>query len=159
MLKINELDAFKKLNEVQKEAVLHDDGPLLVLAGAGTGKTGVLTTRLARILMENMALPGEILSVTFTNKAANEMKSRVGNLIGDMVTGLKWLGTFHSIGAQILRQYPEKVGLKNGFIILDTDDQLRLLKQIIKEENIDDKKWSAKGLLSLICRVRLPHHL
>jgi DNA helicase-2/ATP-dependent DNA helicase PcrA len=100
--------------------------------------------------MENMALPGEILSVTFTNKAANEMKSRVGNLIGDMVTGLKWLGTFHSIGAQILRQYPEKVGLKNGFIILDTDDQLRLLKQIIKEENIDDKKWSAKGLLSLI---------
>jgi len=145
MLKINELDAFKKLNEVQKEAVLHDDGPLLVLAGAGTGKTGVLTTRLARILMENMALPGEILSVTFTNKAANEMKSRVGNLIGDMVTGLKWLGTFHSIGAQILRQYPEKVGLKNGFIILDTDDQLRLLKQIIKEENIDDKKWSAKG--------------
>ena len=150
MLKINELDAFKKLNEVQKEAVLHDDGPLLVLAGAGTGKTGVLTTRLARILMENMALHGEILSVTFTNKAANEMKSRVGNLIGDMVTGLKWLGTFHSIGAQILRQYPEKVGLKNGFIILDTDDQLRLLKQIIKEENIDDKKWSAKGLLSLI---------
>ena len=150
MLKINELDAFKKLNEVQKEAVLHDDGPLLVLAGAGTGKTGVLTTRLARILMENMALTGEILSVTFTNKAANEMKSRVGNLIGDMVTGLKWLGTFHSIGAQILRQYPEKVGLKNGFIILDTDDQLRLLKQIIKEENIDDKKWSAKGLLSLI---------
>ena len=150
MLKINELDAFKKLNEVQKEAVLHDNGPLLVLAGAGTGKTGVLTTRLARILMENMALPGEILSVTFTNKAANEMKSRVGNLIGDMVTGLKWLGTFHSIGAQILRQYPEKVGLKNGFIILDTDDQLRLLKQIIKEENIDDKRWSAKGLLSLI---------
>ena len=150
MLKIDELDAFKKLNEVQKEAVLHDNGPLLVLAGAGTGKTGVLTTRLARILMENMALPGEILSVTFTNKAANEMKIRVGNLIGDMVTGLKWLGTFHSIGAQILRQYPEKVGLKNGFIILDTDDQLRLLKQIIKEENIDDKKWSAKGLLSLI---------
>lgn len=150
MLKIDELDAFKKLNEVQKEAVLHDNGPLLVLAGAGTGKTGVLTTRLARILMENMALPGEILSVTFTNKAANEMRSRVGNLIGDMVTGLKWLGTFHSIGAQILRQYPEKVGLKNGFIILDTDDQLRLLKQIIKEENIDDKKWSAKGLLSLI---------
>ena len=150
MLKINELDAFNKLNDVQKEAVLHNEGPLLVLAGAGTGKTGVLTTRLARILMENMALPGEILSVTFTNKAANEMKNRVGNLIGDMVTGLKWLGTFHSIGAQILRQYPEKVGLKNGFIILDTDDQLRLLKQIIRDENIDDKKWSAKGLLTLI---------
>ena len=150
MLKINQLDAFNKLNDVQKEAVLHNEGPLLVLAGAGTGKTGVLTTRLARILMENMALPGEILSVTFTNKAANEMKNRVGNLIGDMVTGLKWLGTFHSIGAQILRQYPEKVGLKNGFIILDTDDQLRLLKQIIRDENIDDKKWSAKGLLSLI---------
>ena len=152
MLNINELDSFKKFNDAQKEAVLHNDGPLLVLAGAGTGKTGVLTTRLARLLMENMALPGEILSVTFTNKAANEMRTRVASHIGDMVTGLKWLGTFHSVGAQILRQYPEKVGLKDGFIILNTDDQLRLLKQLIRDENIDEKKWSAKGLLSLIDR-------
>ena len=92
------------MNEVQREAVLHDNGPLLVLAGAGTGKTGVLTTRLARLLTENLALPGEILSVTFTNKAANEMRSRVSNQIGDRASGLKWLGTFHSIGAQILKE-------------------------------------------------------
>ena len=150
MTNFKTLENFKRLNDVQKEAVLHDDGPLLVLAGAGTGKTGVLTTRLARLLIENLALPGEILSVTFTNKAANEMRSRVSDQIGDKASGLKWLGTFHSIGAQILRTYPEKIGLKNDFIILDTDDQIRLLKQLIRDENIDDKKWSPKGLLNLI---------
>ena len=150
MINFKELENFKRLNEVQREAVLHDNGPLLVLAGAGTGKTGVLTTRLARLLTENLALPGEILSVTFTNKAANEMRSRVSNQIGDRASGLKWLGTFHSIGAQILRTYPEKIGLKSDFIILDTDDQIRLLKQLIRDENIDDKKWSPKGLLNLI---------
>jgi len=150
MINFRELENFKRLNEVQKEAVLHDNGPLLVLAGAGTGKTGVLTTRLARLLTENLALPGEILSVTFTNKAANEMRLRVSSQIGDRASGLKWLGTFHSIGAQILRTYPEKVGLKSDFIILDTDDQIRLLKQLIRDENIDDKKWSPKGLLNLI---------
>ena len=152
MISFEKLENFKRLNEVQKEAVLHDNGPLLVLAGAGTGKTGVLTTRLARLLIENLALPGEILSVTFTNKAANEMRSRVINQIGDRASGLKWLGTFHSIGAQILRTYPEKIGLKSDFIILDTDDQIRLLKQLIRDENIDDKKWSPKGLLNLIDR-------
>jgi len=150
MINFKELENFKRLNAVQREAVLHNNGPLLVLAGAGTGKTGVLTTRLARLLTENLALPGEILSVTFTNKAANEMRSRVSNQIGDRASGLKWLGTFHSIGAQILRTYPEKIGLKSDFIILDTDDQIRLLKQLIRDENIDDKKWSPKGLLNLI---------
>lgn len=150
MINFEKLENFKRLNEVQKEAVLHNNGPLLVLAGAGTGKTGVLTTRLSRLLIENIALPGEILSVTFTNKAANEMRSRVSDQIGDRASGLKWLGTFHSIGAQILRTYPEKIGLKNDFIILDTDDQVRLLKQLIRDENIDDKKWSPKGLLNLI---------
>ena len=150
MTNFKTLENFKRLNEVQKEAVLHDKGPLLVLAGAGTGKTGVLTTRLSRLLIENIALPGEILAVTFTNKAANEMRSRVSDQIGDKASGLKWLGTFHSIGAQILRTYPEKIGLKNDFIILDTDDQIRLLKQLIRDENIDDKKWSPKALLNLI---------
>ena len=150
MTNFKTLENFKRLNEVQKEAVLHDKGPLLVLAGAGTGKTGVLTTRLSRLLIENIALPGEILAVTFTNKAANEMRSRVSDQIGDKASGLKWLGTFHSIGAQILRTYPEKIGLKNDFIILDTDDQIRLLKQLIRDENIDDEKWSPKGLLNLI---------
>ena len=112
MLKINELDAFKKLNEVQKEAVLHDDGPLLVLAGAGTGKTGVLTTRLARILMENMALPGEILSVTFTNKAAREMQNRIAGFLNEKVSSLPWLGTFHSISVKFLRRHAEALDYK-----------------------------------------------
>ena len=149
-IKYEEINIFNRLNEPQKDAVFHNEGPMLVLAGAGTGKTGVLTTRLIRILMEKRALPGEILSVTFTNKAANEMKDRITNQIGNLSTGLKWLGTFHSIGAQILRFHPEKVDLESNFIILDTDDQIRLLKQIIKDENIDDKRWPAKQLLNLI---------
>ena len=152
MTNFKTLENFKRLNEVQKEAVLHDKGPLLVLAGAGTGKTGVLTTRLSRLLIENIALPGEILAVTFTNKAANEMRSRVSDQIGDKASGLKWLGTFHSIGSQILRTYPEKIGLKNDFIILDTDDQIRLLRQLIKAENIDDKRWPARQLAFLVDR-------
>ena len=145
-----EINLFKRLNEPQNIAVFHNEGPVLVLAGAGTGKTGVLTTRLIRLLMEKRALPGEILSVTFTNKAANEMKERISSQIGDLSTGLKWLGTFHSIGAQILRFHPQKINLDTNFIILDTDDQLRLLKQVIKDENIDDKRWPAKQLLNLI---------
>ena len=148
--KYENIEIFKRLNEPQKEAVYHTQGPILVLAGAGTGKTGVLTTRLIRLLIEKIALPGEILSVTFTNKAANEMRERITNQIGDMSSGLKWLGTFHSVGAQILRFHPNKLGLENDFIILDTDDQVRLLKQIIKDENIDDKRWPAKQLLNLI---------
>ena len=148
--KYENIEIFKRLNDPQKEAVYHTQGPILVLAGAGTGKTGVLTTRLIRLLIEKVALPGEILSVTFTNKAANEMRERITNQIGDMSSGLKWLGTFHSVGAQILRFHPNKLGLENDFIILDTDDQVRLLKQIIKDENIDDKRWPAKQLLNLI---------
>ena len=148
--KYENIEIFKRLNDPQKEAVYHTQGPILVLAGAGTGKTGVLTTRLIRLLLEKIALPGEILSVTFTNKAANEMRERITNQIGDMSLGLKWLGTFHSVGAQILRFHPNKLGLENDFIILDTDDQVRLLKQIIKDENIDDKRWPAKQLLNLI---------
>lgn len=138
------------LNPEQKEAVLTTEGPVLVLAGAGTGKTRVLTCRLAHILDNGMAYPSQILSVTFTNKAAREMRERVGTLIGHAVEGLPWLGTFHSIAAKILRIHAELVGLKSSFTILDTDDQIRLLKQIIKAEDIDEKRWTARYLASLI---------
>ena len=138
------------LNPEQREAVEAMDGPVLVLAGAGTGKTRVLTTRLAHILATGRARPWEILAVTFTNKAAREMKERVGRLIGDAVEGLPWLGTFHSISAQILRRHAELVELKSSYTILDTDDQLRLLKQILQVENIDEKRWTPRHLASLI---------
>ena len=138
------------LNPAQKEAVLNTDGPVLVLAGAGTGKTRVLTSRIAYILQNRMAFPSQILSVTFTNKAAREMKNRVGDYIGHSIEGLPWMGTFHSIAAKILRINAELVGLKPNFTILDTDDQIRLLKQIIKAENIDDKKWTPRYMASLI---------
>ena len=138
------------LNPEQREAVLATQGPVLVLAGAGTGKTRVLTCRLAHILENKMAFPSQILSVTFTNKAAREMRLRVGELIGQAVEGLPWLGTFHSIAAKILRIHAELVGLKSTFTILDTDDQIRLLKQIIKAEDIDEKRWTARYMASLI---------
>lgn len=138
------------LNPEQREAVLATDGPVLVLAGAGTGKTRVLTCRLAHILTNNMAYPSQILSVTFTNKAAREMRERVGGLIGEAVEGLPWLGTFHSIAAKILRINAELVDLKPNFTILDTDDQVRLLKQVIQAAGIDDKRWTARYLASLI---------
>ncbi|MBO6728593.1 MAG: UvrD-helicase domain-containing protein [Maricaulis sp.] len=138
------------LNAEQREAVEAVEGPVLVLAGAGTGKTRVLTTRLAHILATGRARPWQILSVTFTNKAAREMKERVGKIIGEAVEGVPWLGTFHSISAQILRRHAELVGLKSNFTILDTDDQLRLLKQIIQAENIDEKRWTPRHLASLI---------
>ncbi|MGB0908116.1 MAG: ATP-dependent helicase [Maricaulaceae bacterium] len=140
----------KGLNPEQKDAVLSTEGPLLVLAGAGTGKTRVLTCRLAHILENGMAYPSQILSVTFTNKAAREMRERVGGLIGGAVEGLPWLGTFHSIAAKILRIHAELLDLKSSFTILDTDDQIRLLKQIIKAHDIDEKRWTAKYLASLI---------
>ncbi|MCB1479510.1 MAG: UvrD-helicase domain-containing protein, partial [Rhodobiaceae bacterium] len=129
------------LNPEQREAVETTDGPVLVLAGAGTGKTRVLTTRIAHILATGRARPGQILAVTFTNKAAREMKHRIGSLIGQSVEGMAWLGTFHAIGVKILRTHAELAGLKRDFTILDTDDQIRLLKQIIQAENIDDKRW------------------
>ncbi len=138
------------LNPEQREAVLATDGPVLVLAGAGTGKTRVLTCRLAHILENRLAFPSQILSVTFTNKAAREMRERVGDLIGGAVEGLPWLGTFHSIAAKILRIHAELVGLKSSFTILDTDDQIRLLKHIIKASDIDEKRWTARYLAALI---------
>ena len=140
----------KGLNPEQREAVLTIDGPVLVLAGAGTGKTRVLTTRLAHILATRRAWPGQILAVTFTNKAAREMKERIGALIGGVVEGMQWLGTFHSIGARMLRRHAELAGLKSNFTILDADDQLRLMKQLIEAENIDEKRWPARTLASFI---------
>src|SRR3569832_1240186 len=138
------------LNKEQREAVESVDGPVLVLAGAGTGKTRVLTTRLAHILATRRAWPGQILAVTFTNKAAREMKERIGALIGGVVEGMQWLGTFHSIGAKMLRRHAELVGLKSNFTILDTDDQLRLMKQLIDAANIDEKRWPARTLAGMI---------
>ena len=138
------------LNEQQREAVLATDGPVLVLAGAGTGKTRVLITRLTHILATRRAWPGQILAVTFTNKAAREMKERIGALIGGVVEGMQWLGTFHSIGARMLRRHAELAGLKSNFTILDADDQLRLMKQLIEAEGIDEKRWPARTLASMI---------
>jgi DNA helicase II / ATP-dependent DNA helicase PcrA len=134
------------LNGEQRAAVEALDGPVLVLAGAGTGKTRVLTTRIAHILATGRAYPGQILAVTFTNKAAREMKERVGLIVGPTSEGMPWLGTFHSIATKILRRHAELVGLKSSFTILDTDDQIRLLKQVLAAENIDDKRWPARGL-------------
>ncbi|MEO1398508.1 MAG: ATP-dependent helicase, partial [Pseudomonadota bacterium] len=138
------------LNPEQRDAVLTTEGPLLVLAGAGTGKTRVLTTRIAHILATRMAWPSQILAVTFTNKAAREMKNRIGDMVGNTVEGMPWLGTFHSIGVKLLRRHAELVGLKSNFTILDTDDQIRLLKQLIQAEGIDDKRWPARQLAGLI---------
>jgi DNA helicase II / ATP-dependent DNA helicase PcrA len=138
------------LNPEQREAVVTLDGPVLVLAGAGTGKTRVLTTRIAHILATARARPGDILAVTFTNKAAREMKQRVGTMVGQIVEGMPWLGTFHSIGVKILRRHAELVGLKPDFTILDVDDQIRLLKQLLEAEHIDEKRWPARVLAGLI---------
>jgi len=138
------------LNPPQREAVLTTDGPVLVLAGAGTGKTAALTARLAHLLWTRKAYPSEILSVTFTNRAAREMKERVGRLVGDAVEGMPWLGTFHAIGAKMLRRHAELVGLHPNFTILDTDDQLRLLKQLIQAADLDEKRWPARQLAGLI---------
>ena len=132
------------LNPEQREAVETLDGPVLVLAGAGTGKTRVLTTRIAHILNLGRARPSEILAVTFTNKAAREMKDRVGLMVGQVVEGMPWLGTFHSIGVKILRRHAEMVGLKSSFTILDVDDQIRLIKQLLEAEKLDDKRWPAR---------------
>jgi DNA helicase-2/ATP-dependent DNA helicase PcrA len=139
-----------RLNPEQREAVETLDGPVLVLAGAGTGKTRVLTCRIAHILSQGRARPGEILSVTFTNKAAREMKSRLAEMLGQAVEGMPWLGTFHSIGGRILRSHAEMVQLKSNFTVLDTDDQVRLLKQLLQAEGIDDKRWPARMLAGLI---------
>ncbi|MFY0615015.1 MAG: UvrD-helicase domain-containing protein, partial [Hyphomicrobiaceae bacterium] len=138
------------LNPEQREAIETLDGPVLVLAGAGTGKTRVLTTRIAHILATARAYPSQILAVTFTNKAAREMKHRIGGLVGGAVEGMPWLGTFHSIGVKILRKHYELVDLKSGFTILDTDDQIRLLKQVIEVAELDKDRWPARQLAGLI---------
>ena len=138
------------LNPAQRQAVEALDGPVLLLAGAGTGKTKALTTRIVHLLSLGKARPGDILAVTFTNKAAREMKDRVGRLLGEAVEGMPWLGTFHSICVKLLRRHAELVELKSNFTILDTDDQIRLLKQVIAAAGIDEKRWPARQLASLI---------
>tara|TARA_B100000686_G_scaffold353260_1_gene458167 strand:+ start:4445 stop:6625 length:2181 start_codon:yes stop_codon:yes gene_type:complete len=150
-MKKKEITYFKNLNTAQRKAVETIKGPLLVLAGAGTGKTKVLTTRLANLLYSKAAHPSEICAVTFTNKAANEMKFRVEKILNKSVAGW-WLGTFHSIAARILRANAELVSLKTTFTIIDTDDQIRLIKKILSAENIDDKRWPARSLLAIIQR-------
>ncbi len=140
------------LNPPQREAVLTAEGPVLMLAGAGTGKTAALTARLAHLVGTRAAWPSEILCVTFTNRAAREMRERVGHLIGPAVEGMPWLGTFHAIAAKMLRRHAELVGLQANYTIIDTDDQLRLLKQLIQAEGVDDKRWPARLLAGLIDR-------
>ncbi len=140
------------LNPPQREAVLTTEGPVLVLAGAGTGKTAALTARLAHLIATRKAWPSQILAVTFTNKAAREMRERVGALSGGALEGMPWLGTFHSVAARMLRSHAELVGLHSNFAILDTDDQLRVLKQLIQAAGLDEKRWPARQLAGLIDR-------
>ena len=144
------LNYLQDLNSAQKEAVINTDGPILVVAGAGSGKTKVLTSRIAHIIKNKKAFPNQILSVTFTNKAAKEMHSRVSKILKSEAVGLSWLGTFHSICAKILRRHAKAAGLTSNFTILDTDDQIRLIKNICKSENIDIKKISPKLILAII---------
>jgi DNA helicase II / ATP-dependent DNA helicase PcrA len=145
-------DYLKNLNKAQKEAVLHLDGPLLIVAGAGSGKTKVLTSRIAHIIREKKAFPNQILSVTFTNKAAKEMQNRVSKILGSTAIGLSWLGTFHSICAKLLRKHASAANLNSNFTIIDTDDQIRLMKNICKAENIDIKQLAPRFILAIIDR-------
>jgi DNA helicase-2/ATP-dependent DNA helicase PcrA len=140
------------LNPPQREAVLTTEGPVLVLAGAGTGKTAALTARLAHLIASRKAWPSQILAVTFTNKAAREMKDRVSTISGGAIEGMPWLGTFHSVAARMLRSHAELVGLQSNFTILDTDDQLRVLRQLIQAANLDEKRWPPRQLAGLIDR-------
>ena len=140
------------LNPPQREAVVTTEGPVLMLAGAGTGKTAALTTRMAHLIRGRLAWPSEILCVTFTNRAAREMRERVGKMIGPAVEGMPWLGTFHAVAAKMLRRHAELVGLQANYTIIDTDDQLRLLKQLIQAEQLDEKRWPARQLAGLIDR-------
>ena len=145
-------DYLKNLNEAQKEAVMHLDGPLLIVAGAGSGKTKVLTSRIANIIKKKKAFPNQILAVTFTNKAAKEMQNRVSKILGSAAIGLSWLGTFHSICAKLLRKHASAVNLNSNFTIIDSDDQIRLIKNICKAENIDVKQLSPRFILAIIDR-------
>ena len=143
-------DYLKNLNEAQKQAVLALDGPLLIVAGAGSGKTRVLTSRIAHIIKNKSAFPNQILAVTFTNKAAKEMQNRVSNILGSSAVGLSWLGTFHSICAKLLRKHAPAVSLNSNFTIIDTDDQIRLIKNICKAENIDVKQLAPRYIITII---------
>ena len=143
-------DYLKNLNDAQKEAVLYLDGPLLIVAGAGSGKTKVLTSRIANIIKEKKAFPNQILAVTFTNKASKEMQTRVSNILGSEAVGLSWLGTFHSICAKLLRKHASAANLNYNFTIVDSDDQIRLIKNICKAENIDIKQLSPRFILAII---------
>ena len=159
-----------KLNNNQREAVINPDGPCLIVAGAGSGKTKVLTTRVVHIIKEKKAWPNQILCVTFTNKAAREMQNRIAGFLNEKISSLPWLGTFHSVSAKILRRHAESVGLNSRFTIIDQDDQLRLIKNICKAEKIDVKKiapqfilsfinqWKNKGLLpkDVVTKKRIP---
>jgi len=145
-------DYLKNLNKAQKEAVMHTDGPLLIVAGAGSGKTKVLTAKIANLIKQKKAYPNQILSVTFTNKAASEMQKRVSKLLGSTAIGLSWLGTFHSICAKLLRKHASAVNLNSNFTIIDTDDQIRLVKNICKAENIDIKQLAPRYVLAIIDR-------
>ena len=145
-------DYLNDLNKAQKEAVLHLNGPLLIVAGAGSGKTKVLTSRIAHIIKEKKAFPNQILSVTFTNKAAREMQNRISSMLNSEATGLSWLGTFHSTCAKLLRKHASAAGLTSNFTIIDTDDQIRLIKNICKAENIDIKQLAPRFILAVIDR-------
>ena len=147
IIKQNYLD---KLNDKQKQAILNFDGPCLIVAGAGSGKTKVLTTRVIHIIKEKKAWPNQILCVTFTNKAAREMQNRIASFLNEKISSLPWLGTFHSVSAKLLRRHAESVGLNSRFTIIDQEDQLRLVKNICKAENIDIKKLSPKIIIALI---------
>ena len=149
-MKYSNLNYLKNLNEKQRKSVINLDGPCLIVAGAGSGKTRVLTTRVSHIIKERKAWPNQILCVTFTNKAAREMQIRVSKLLYKQATAIPWLGTFHSISAKILRKHADVVNLNSNFTIIDRDDQLRLIKNICKAENIDIKKLSPQFVSQLL---------
>jgi DNA helicase-2/ATP-dependent DNA helicase PcrA len=151
-------DYLDNLNNAQKEAVLHVDGPLLIVAGAGSGKTRVLTSRIAHIIKKKKAFPNQILSVTFTNKAAKEMQTRVSKILGSTAIGLSWLGTFHSICVKILRKHAKAANLNSNFTIIDADDQIRLIKNICKSENVDIKQLAPRFILAIIDRWKNKGH-
>ena len=149
-MEISKQNYLSNLNNNQKEAIFSPEGPCLIVAGAGSGKTKVLTTRVVHIIKEKKAWPNQILCVTFTNKAAREMQNRIANFLNEKVSSLPWLGTFHSVCAKLLRKHAEAVGLNSHFTIIDQEDQLRLIKNICKAENIDIKKISPQFILALI---------
>ena len=162
-MKISNQNYLNQLNKKQIEAIIHVDGPCLIVAGAGSGKTRVLTSRVIQIIKEKKAWPNQILCVTFTNKAAREMQNRIADLLNTKINSLPWLGTFHSVSAKLLRRHAEAVGLNSRFTIIDQEDQLRLIKNICKAENIDIKKISPQFVLSLINQWKnkglLPKHV